>query len=376
MKLQKTFLVLTTLFIFLGTNLALAVSEVPTPSGEISGEVSGETTGNTSGETPSGEVTQPSGEVTLPSGDESDDELENILASIANDSNFTIKENNALDAAMEATTNSGETFNFVVVTNPTHGVVTHEDPTNPSFTYKPDEDYVGEDSFTFRLESGEYYSNVGTIRITITADESTTIPFYYVDMQEHWANYSAAHLAARGYIIGEEIGAKYYYCPSRAMTRGDFILFLLSIVDSENTAEIAEVTFADEESTPTWMLEKAKKAYGLKIISGVGGGEKPSLDANRNITRAEAFVMINNVLKAKSNITDSTTTLEFNDVTKIPDWATQAIKNLVGYKLIQGDTDKNINPTSIVDRGQGAELAYKLLKQLEESAMTPSGDLK
>lgn len=380
--MKKTFLVLTTLFILLGSNLALAVSELPDTnisgdvSGEISGEISGEVSGGISGEI-GGDV---SGElVPNESGDLSSGEDLNVLNSTANNSSFKVFKNKTLTGAMEASTSGDETFIFVIVTEPTHGSVSHSNSGDPTFTYVPTEDYVGEDSFTFRLESGDLYSNVATVSITVENDETEiVIPFNYIDMKEHWANYSASHLAARGFIIGEEIGDDFYYFPDRNMTRGEFLLFLLSIVDPAGTAAEATVTFADEKNVPDWMLSKAKKAYELEIISGVGSSNNSLyLYADKAITREEAFVMINNALLAMTNIVNATDALEYNDASKISSWATGAIKNLTAYKIIQGDNMKNINASSIVNRGQAAELCFKLLKQLENSEMTtPSGDVK
>lgn len=399
MKLKANFLVLSALFILLGNSLALAVSDLP--SGEVpSGEVtSGETTsgegptvvtpsGETPATTPSGEV--PSGEI-VPnlSGEESGEiEDDNILLSTANDSNFTIKKNTTLTAAMEATTSGDETFIFSIATNPAHGTVTQTSSGDASFTYTPAKDYVGNDLFTFRLESGEKYSNIGKIAITIKGDDVPVIPFHYVDMQEHWANYSASHLAARGLIIGEEINDKYYFNPERKMTRSDFLLFLLAIADPDHTTSgEANVKFADADSMPSWLLKNANEAYQMGIIKGVGSGNSVYFYPDKEITRAEAFVMINNALLAKTNIKDSKMSgdLGYKDSTAVPEWAKQAIKNLSDYKIIQGDTNKNVTPNSLVSRAQAAELCYKLLKEFENqalsnsgdpSAVTPSGDLK
>lgn len=359
MKFKKTFLVLTTLFILLGSNLALAVS-----SGE-SGDV---------GPSSSGEVVPPisSGEIVPPV---SSGETSNVLLSTANDSKFVIKKGEVLKSSMEATVSGDETFNFAVITLPKNGTLKRQDDTSASFNYAPSGDFIGKDSFTFRLESGDKYSNVATVSITVE-DNTPVIPFNYKDMQNHWANYSASHLAARGFIIGEEISDSFYYHADEKMTRGEFMLFLLSIVNKDGSAKPANMVFDDEENIPDWLLKDAKIAYKMKIISGVGEGGKISLYPNREITRAEAFVMINNALRAKTNITDSKDDLNYADKNSVPSWAIQAIKNLTGYKIVQGGNGNNVNPSGIVTRGQAAELCYKLLKQLETSSLTPSGDVK
>ena len=217
MNFKKKFLVFTSLFMILGSSLALATNEIP--SGNISGEptISGDPSINEpivsgdlvasgdiiSGDTSSGEIISgdiPSGDITS-----GDDSFINVLNSTALDSEFVIEMNDSLEAAFEVIVSGDETFNFVIVTEPSHGIVSQETIREPLFTYTPTTDYVGEDSFTFRLESGDLFSNVGTISITIRGASEPIIPFYYEDMQEHWANYSASHLAARGVIIGEEI---------------------------------------------------------------------------------------------------------------------------------------------------------------------------
>ena len=400
MNLKRNFLILTSLFIILGCNLALATTEqtptdppaeTPVVSGESgeSGEVTGsgevppaeEPEGTVSGE--SGEISgdvsgEVSGEI---SGDGSGDvsgEIETILASTALDSTFTININETLSAAMEASVSGDETFNFVVVTEPANGILVHENSGDPAFTYTPSGDFIGLDSFAFRLESGEYYSNIGTVTIEIVAPSEPVIPFYYEDMQDHWANFSASHLAARGFIIGEEIGNNFYYWPDKQMSRGEFLLFLLSVLNIDETANAAAVTFADEDSIPDWMLEKAKIAYEMEIISGVSDDtDSLYLYPNAPITRAEAFVMINNALLVKTEAVNTTDAINYADAESIPSWATQAIKNLSAYQIIQGSSNNNVNPNSIASRGEAAELCYKLLKQIEASELTTgSGDLK
>lgn len=382
MKFKKSFLVLFALFILLGNSLALAVSDTPaqtsgeptvTPSGEVSGE-----TPVVSGETPaaSGETPTTSGELApVPSGEESGEEYGKTLASVAVNSKFAIEKNTTLKGAMEASVSGDETFIFAIVTAPSHGTAVQTKSGDAEFTYTPAKDYTGDDSFTFRLESGDVYSNIGTITITVKAPSEPVIPFNYTDMQDHWANYSASHLAARGLIIGEEIGGKYYFNPERKMTRSEFVLFLLAIVDPDNTAKEADIKFADAGEMPAWLVKKAKQAYELGITKGAGSGKDIYFYPDRTITRSEAFVMINNVLAKQATLSNASSgDLAYKDAKTIPDWALQAIRNLSGYKIVQGDANKNVNPNGTVTRAEAAELSFKLLKELEEQAMNPSGD--
>lgn len=392
MNIKKKILVLSAICMIFTCNFALATDVTsPTVSGE-SGEniVSGETP-TTPDTTESGEIIV-SGDV-LPSGDtnesgELDDSFTNVLESTALDSKFVIDINEVLEGAFEALVSGDETFSFVITTEPSHGIVSQETSGEPLFSYVPELDYIGEDSFTFRLESGDLYSNVGTISISIEGPSEPVIPFYYEDMQSHWANFSASHLAARGMIIGEEINNDFYYYPNRNMTRADFLLFLLAILDVEDTnismltdisgdsGEMTTIEFADKKEMPDWLLEKVNFAYDMKLISGISKNNELYFNPTAPITRGEAFVMINNALLIMSNTENVDGRLNYTDADNIPAWSRQAIMNLSSYQIIQGDSNNKINTNKITTRGEAAELCYKLLKQLESDALNSSGDLK
>lgn len=373
MKINKIFLVAIMLFALALSPTSLAAELVPNVSGEgtVSGEVSGDINNAASGEI-SGDVTNNGSDEI--SGDVSGDIDENILSSIALNSSYTIIENQVLDGVLDATIASGETVNYAITVQPTHGIIVQSGDNGSIFNYTPEKDYVGEDSFSFRLESGDKYSNSALVSITINEDTSDIIPFYYIDMQNHWANYSASHLAARGLVIGEEIGNRFYYYPNKEMTRGDFMLFLLSITESNLDAKAAvnEDLFADKDITPSWLLEAAKVAYANGIIKGSSENGKIYLNLDKKITRTEAVIMISNVLDDKS----STANITYKDIASIPAWALQSVKNLSAYQIIQGDAEGTFRPNDILTRGEAAELSFKLLKQLELISLNGSGDVK
>jgi len=60
----------------------------------------------------------------------------------------------------------GDPLTSVLVSGPAHGTLA----LNPdgSFTYTPAENFCGEDSFTYKAYDGSLYSNVATVRITVT----------------------------------------------------------------------------------------------------------------------------------------------------------------------------------------------------------------
>ena len=81
--------------------------------------------------------------------------------------------------------------------------------------------------------------------------------------------------------------------------------------------------------------------------------------------------MINNIL----DLTNSTDKLTYDDSNKIPEWATQAVKNLTAYKIIQGDSENRFSPNKIITRAEAAEMCYRTVKQIEADGMPNiSGD--
>lgn len=375
MKINRILFVTLMLLTLSLSSVSFATENVIVPNESGESTTSGDITPPSSGETSSGEIVNPpaSGE---PGIDETGSgEMDtDILKSQAVASKYEILENSKLSASLDANIVSGENVSYAITVQPTHGTVVQSGESGKNYIYTPEKDYHGTDSFSFRLEKGKKYSNSATVSITIKQDTSNVIPFNYIDMKDHWANYSASHLAARGLIIGEEIGNRFYFKPEKTMTRGEFMLFLLAITESNVDAEIdvSKVKFADSSSTPDWLLEAAKVAYSRGILKGSAEGEKIYLNLDRTITRAEAATMISNVLGDK----DSTKEIKYKDVGMIPSWALKAVKNLSAYKIIQGDAAGTFRPMSKLTRGEAAELSFKLLKQLEQNSMTSSGDIK
>jgi hypothetical protein len=84
---------------------------------------------------------------------------------VATDQSIVTDENIALMITLEGSDEDEDTLTFVLVSSPNHGVLTW---TPPDVTYTPDIDFVGNDSFEYKVidEHGES-SNTGTIAITV-----------------------------------------------------------------------------------------------------------------------------------------------------------------------------------------------------------------
>jgi len=88
-------------------------------------------------------------------------------APVADSGSLTVQENTPADGQLTGNDmDAGTTLTYELVTGPSHGKVTVN--SDGSYTYVPDTNYSGSDSFTFKVNDGELDSEVQTITITVT----------------------------------------------------------------------------------------------------------------------------------------------------------------------------------------------------------------
>jgi VCBS repeat-containing protein len=85
---------------------------------------------------------------------------------------YTVAEDTPLTVAAPGvlandTDPDGDTLSAALASGPSHGTLTLN--ANGSFTYTPDADFNGSDSFTYRAGDGNLASNLATVSITVTA---------------------------------------------------------------------------------------------------------------------------------------------------------------------------------------------------------------
>jgi K319L-like, PKD domain/Bacterial Ig domain/Calcineurin-like phosphoesterase len=87
--------------------------------------------------------------------------------------------NAAIEIALTGTDSDGDTLSFHTVTQPgfgSLGPITATGPNSANVTYTPNSDYVGQDSFQFKVNDGIVdSSNVGVVSISILEARSTTL---------------------------------------------------------------------------------------------------------------------------------------------------------------------------------------------------------
>lgn len=87
---------------------------------------------------------------------------------VADPLSITTPEDTAVSGQVTGSDPDGLTITFDVVDQPQHGTLNSFDTATGAFTYTPDQDYNGPDSFTFVSNDGTNNSLVATVSITIT----------------------------------------------------------------------------------------------------------------------------------------------------------------------------------------------------------------
>jgi subtilase family serine protease len=94
----------------------------------------------------------------------------------AQNGSITTNENQAKSGTLAASDPDGDSLTFSIVGQPSHGSVQITNTSSGDFTYTPDSDYSGSDSFTFKANDGEADSNTATESVTVKASSSGSCP--------------------------------------------------------------------------------------------------------------------------------------------------------------------------------------------------------
>jgi|GEM_PF-2199386 len=226
---------------------------------------------------------------------------------------------------------------------------------------------AGTDIFQFTVTLNGITSEPATVTVVVEPVEV----FHYRDMVNHWAAYAAGRLAFLDKIVGQQADNRYFFFPDRGITRSDFVIWLLAVMEIEPTAE-PNTLYADAD-IPNWMKGFLDAATEKGIIQG---SPSPNVNStsyffpNNPVTRIEAIRMISIALGVDGH--DDDLTGLFEDIEDIPGWAKNNVKHLHELQIISGDQAGRLNPMRNLSRGEAAELLYKMFKETQVNIAPPA----
>ena len=268
----------------------------------------------------------------------------------AEDGSLETYKNIAGSGTLSAADPEGKPLTYNLVKEPKRGSVElHEDGT---FTYTPDKNKVGKDSFTYTVtDSGGNTSQEAKISIEIRkpTDKAT-----YADMDGDPDTFYAMWLKEAGLFTGATVGGNLCFEPEKTVSRGEFLVMVMKLVDAQADETGLTSGFSDEAATPVWLQPYIVSALGSGMISGVSSEDGVVFRPEAALSRAEAAVMLQNVLQLPAPT--AKTVFSETDAAAVPAWAADATAALSAAGISLGDTAQ----ADAITRREVAKLLYEV----------------
>ncbi|HVJ31777.1 MAG TPA: Ig-like domain-containing protein [Terriglobia bacterium] len=203
-------------------------------------------------------------------------------APIAVDEVMSLKEDTTLHGAVIASDVDGDHLVYGLVDGPQHGTVSFD--SNGTYTYTPNDDYNGSDSFTFKANDGSLDSNTGIVNLTVTpvddapvaSDAAATTPedtalkghVTATDVDGDHLTYSLVSGPQHGTISLNSDGT-YTYTPNADYNGADSFTYKASDGSLESHAGIANLTVTPVNDAPVITADNTALHY-YETSAGTG----------------------------------------------------------------------------------------------------------
>ena len=263
----------------------------------------------------------------------------------------------------------GDEISFEMVKYPENGFVTMLG--GGEFRYTPSADYAGKDSFKYVVK--DKYGNYSAASSVSVEVSGTSLSSVLSDMGGNKAHASAISVVESGIMNYSESDGKLIFYPEKTVSREDFLVMLMKaagLKEAEGqtaSGNVAPVNtgFADDAdisvSAKGYVYLAKQKGY----IKGSSDGSASCFYPKRDITAAEAAVMIDNIIDA-SKLVSGTSAVQtvFADHVDIPVWAESSIRTL-NYIGVMADVNGYIYPEKALDRASCAMMLEAVMKLVE-----------
>lgn len=220
-------------------------------------------------------------------------------APVAQDSTMETYKNLPNQGKLMTNDPEGQALTFTVVRQPKRGTVTLGE--DGGFTYTPKKNKVGVDSFTYTAtDPAGNVSREATVTVQIL---KPTDAKQYTDTIGQDCRFEAEWLRNTGLFVGESVAGESCFYPEKAVSRGEFLSMLVQTLGIPTEDVSYE---AIPQDTPGWLKPYLAAAMRSGLTADLPQSESGSFEADRDITGAEAAVMIQNAL----DLTISQQTLE------------------------------------------------------------------
>ena len=279
-------------------------------------------------------------------------------APVARNMELTTYKNVAITGYFDAVDGEGDELTFQLTSTPARGAVTLAEDGSSQFVYTPYANKTGKDSFTYvAIDPAGNISPEAKVSVRIDKPDTKVT---YSDLAGHPAQKAAIRMAEDGIYVGRYVDGRYFFDPDQAVTRAQFLTMAMAVTGLEDLEGITLTGFSDDDAIPTW----AKGAVSAALKAGVVQGSRdesgaPVFGAGNNISRAEAAVMLNNLLE----ITDVPVAV-FSSGSG-DHWAAQAAANLSASGIIRSDAAGAVQLADTLTMADAAEMLDGALDMME-----------
>ena len=238
-------------------------------------------------------------------------------APVCRDVSLETYKNIANTGVLSASDPEGDTLTYQIVKSPKRGSI--ELSPDGTFTYTPDENKVGKDVFTYTAtDCAGNVSNAATVTVRIVRPTDKAM---YQDLAGDSLCYTAMWLKDRGVYTGKRIAGNLCFEPESSVTRGEFLVMAMKLLGAEPESARLTSGFADENQTPAWMRPYIVSAFKSGMVSGVASPAGMVFRPASALTRAEAAVMLQNILA----LPQPQETSVFSSDDSVPVWAQASV---------------------------------------------------
>ncbi len=248
----------------------------------------------------------------------------------------------------------GDIIDLQIVSYPEHGTLTITNPSRGSYKYTPSMDFVGNDSFTVVARDG--YGNYSSAQKIDVNVEKAKISF--ADTKGHWCENAAISIYEKGVAEAINYNDGMVFCPDDNVSREEFVAMAMKAL-GVNTLTDSATSFGDNSSIDVKYRPYIATAQRLGYINGKDVDGLMCFVPKGNITKAEAAMVINNILGYK----EGEYTSVFTDDSTIPVWAKSAVYALTNAGVFNGNEEGKIVPSAILSRAETVQMLYNILEK-------------
>ena len=269
-------------------------------------------------------------------------------APVCRDVKLETYKNIANSGALAASDPENDTLTYQIVKQPKRGTL--ELSPDGTFTYTPAQNKVGKDIFTYTAtDSAGNVSNTATVTVKIVKPTDKAM---YQDLSGDSLAYTAMWLKDKGVYTGKRIAGNLCFEPEGTLTRGEFLVMAMKLLGAQPEQARLTSGFADENQTPAWMRPYIVSAFKSGMVSGVTSPDGMVFRPSSNLTRAEAAVMLQNML----DLPQPQEAAAFSGDETVPVWAQASLSALsqAGIEIPVTTSAENLT------RREAAELLYEV----------------